>query len=62
MSQAKIDGAALGQKMVEAVKTYIERAAAALTKRIDQQAARQESTDQILVDLERRIEELEGKR
>jgi hypothetical protein len=52
---------ALGDRVIEAVRSHVARSLAPLLARLDQHAARAESTDQLLADLERRIAELEAR-
>ena len=52
---------AVGDRVVASVKAHVARAVAPLLARLDQHAARAESTDQLLADLERRVGELEAR-
>jgi hypothetical protein len=52
-------GRELGQKMLDAVVRYVNRATGPLVEKLKEHDRRQESTDELLADLERRISELE---
>jgi hypothetical protein len=50
----------LGNDMVEAVADFVRRSLVPVDARLKEQSTRQESTDQLIADLERRVAELEA--